>query len=114
MYFKENAFASKELAEVNIPFKVDEDLFYLRKWLFYKEGKGFVLSDDFKVGFLQWSKTWSPAWMEVMKIDLPKTLKKVNCPVYFLVGKNDIQTLTSIAKEYYEQLKAPEERAGFI
>ncbi len=107
VHFKENAVATKELESVNIPFKMDEDLFYLRKWLFYKEGKEFAIGDDFKKGFLQWSKTWSPAWNEVMNIDLPKTLTKVDCPVYFLVGKNDIQTSTPITKQYFEVLKAP-------
>ena len=107
IHFKENALALKELASVKIPFTTDEDLFYLRKWLFYKEGKEFATSNDFKNGFLQWSKTWSPVWNEVMNIDLPKTLKKVDCPVYFFVGKNDIQTSTKITKEYFEQLKAP-------
>lgn len=107
IHFKENPVAIEELSKVHFPFTNDEDAFYLRKWLFYKDGKDYVTSENFKKGFLQWSKTWSPAWNEVMKIDLPKTLKKVNCPIYFLVGKNDIQTLTSITKEYYEQLKAP-------
>ncbi|PIF44583.1 pimeloyl-ACP methyl ester carboxylesterase [Chryseobacterium sp. 52] len=106
-HFKDNAVAMEELEKVNFPFTSDEHMFYLRKWLFYKDGKEYVTSDDFKKGFLQWSKTWSPAWNEVMKIDLPKTLKKVDCPVYFFVGKNDIQTLTSITKRYYDQLKAP-------
>lgn len=106
-HFKDNPVAMEELEKVHFPFTNDEYMFYLRKWLFYKDGKEYVTSDDFKKGFLQWSKTWSPAWNEVMKIDLPKTLKKVDCPVYFFVGKNDIQTLTSITKEYYEQLKAP-------
>lgn len=106
-HFKDNTDASKELALVNIPFKNDDDLFYLRKWLFYKDGKEFVLTDNFKTNFLQWTKVWSPVWNEVMNIDLPKTLKKVDCPIYFFVGKNDIQTSTRITKEYYEQLKAP-------
>lgn len=107
IHFEDNDVASKELAGVSIPFKKDEDLFYLRKWLFYTEGKKYVTSDDFKKGFLKWSKTWSPVWNEVMNIDLPKTLKKVDCPVYFLVGKNDIQTSTKITKTYFEVLKAP-------
>jgi pimeloyl-ACP methyl ester carboxylesterase len=107
IHFKENSLASKELASVNIPFKIDEDLFYLRKWLFYKDGKEYVTSNDFKNGFLQWSKTWSPVWNAVMNINLPKTLKKVDCPIYFFVGKNDIQTSTKITKEYFEKLKAP-------
>lgn len=107
VHFKEDAVATRELASVHIPFTNDEDLFYLRKWLFYKDGKKYVTSDDFKKGFLQWSKTWSPAWNEVMKIDLPKTLKKVECPIYFFVGKNDVQTSTAITKGYFEQVKAP-------
>ena len=107
IHFKENSLARRELASVNIPFTTDEDLFFLRKWLFYKEGKEFAISDDFKTGFLQWSKTWSPVWNEVMNIDLPKTLKKVDCPIYFFVGKNDIQTSTQITKEYFQELKAP-------
>lgn len=107
IHFKENGIATKELASVNIPFKIDEDLFYLRKWLFYKEGKEYVTSNDFKNGFLQWSKNWTPVWNEVMNIDLPKTLKKVDCPICFFVGKNDIQTSTKITKDYFEKLKAP-------
>lgn len=107
IHFKENSLASKELASVNIPFKKDEDLFYIRKWLFYKEGKKYVTSDEFKNGFLKWSETWSPVWNEVMNIDLPKTLKKVNCPIYFFVGKNDIQTSTEITQNYFNDLKAP-------
>lgn len=107
VHFKENPIASKELASVNIPFKIDEDLFYIRKWLFYKEGKEYVTSDDFKKGFLQWSKTWSPVWNEVMVIDLPKTLKVVKIPIYFFVGKNDIQTATEITAKYFNELKAP-------
>ncbi|MFZ6733485.1 alpha/beta fold hydrolase [Undibacterium sp. Ji42W] len=107
IHFKDNAPASQELASVNIPFKIDEDLFYLRKWLLYKEGKEFASSTDFKNGFLLWSKTWSPVWNAVMSMDLPKTLKEVDCPVYFLVGKNDIQTSAQITKDYFAQLKAP-------
>ncbi|MFZ6720567.1 alpha/beta fold hydrolase [Undibacterium sp. Ji49W] len=106
-HFKDNVIASTELASVNIPLKNDEDLFYLRKWLAYKEGKENVTSAEFKSGFLKWSKSWSPVWNAVISVDLPKTLKEVDCPVYFLVGKNDIQTLTSITEKYYEQLKAP-------
>lgn len=106
-HFKDNEIASQELASVNMPLQVDEDMFYLRKWLFFKEGKTNVTSDGFKAGFLQWSKTWSPVWGEVTRIDLPKTLKEVNCPIYFFVGKNDIQTSTQITVDYFKALKAP-------
>jgi pimeloyl-ACP methyl ester carboxylesterase len=112
-HFKDNAVASSELASVNIPFKDDEDLFYLRKWVFHKEGKEFATSEDFKKGFLQWSKVWSPVWNEVMNIDLPKSLPTVDCPVYFFVGKNDIQTSTPITKAYFAKLRAPK-KALFV
>ena len=107
VHFKDNAVASEELNSVNFPFTSDESMFYLRKWLFYKDGKQFATSEGFKTGFLQWSKTWSPVWNEVMHIDLPKTLQSVDCPVYFFVGKNDIQTSTRITQAYFEALQAP-------
>lgn len=106
-HFKDDAVASQELASVEIPFKTDEDMFYVRKWLFFKDGKKFVTSNEFKNGFLQWSKTWSPVWKEVTTIDLPKTLIRVDCPIYFFVGKDDIQTSTRITKAYYDSLRAP-------
>lgn len=106
-HFRHNPEASKELASVSIPFKVDEDLFYLRKWLLYKEGKDYALGPDFKSGFMAWSRTWSSVWNEVMGIDLPRTLTRADCPVYFLVGKQDIQTSTSITSAYAAQLAAP-------
>ncbi len=107
IHFEDNTLARKELADVNIPFETAEDLFYLRKWLFYKDGKEYVTSDDFKKGFLQWSEPWLPVWKDVMNIDLRESLKEIECPVYFFVGKDDIQTLTAITEEYFEEVKAP-------
>nr|WP_315220553.1 alpha/beta hydrolase [uncultured Duganella sp.] len=107
LHFKDNAAATGELAAVSLPFKTDEDLFHLRKWLFIKDGKAFAASTDFKSAFLQWSKAWSPVWNEVMAIDLTASLNKVDCPIYFLVGKNDIQTSTNITVRYAEALQAP-------
>lgn len=104
---KDNADASDELAKVNPPFNTAQDMFYLRKWLFYKEGKKFVFDPEFKAFFGEWSKTWSSVWTDVMRIDLRKSLATVQCPVYFFVGKNDIQTSTGVAIEYFEKLHAP-------
>ncbi len=107
IHFRDNSLASKELEGVDVSFNTTEDLFYIRKWLFYKDGKKYVTSDDFKKGFLQWAETWLPVWNEVMNINLPETLKEIDCPVYFFVGKNDIQTLTEITEKYFEELEAP-------
>ena len=106
-HFYGNPLAMNELANVNIPFKSDEDLLYLRKWLFYKEGKTNVLSEEFKSDFLHWSAKWSPVWNDVMRVDLSKSLTQVECPIYFLVGAMDIQTSTRITQAYFKKLKAP-------
>ncbi|MFZ4875363.1 alpha/beta fold hydrolase [Janthinobacterium sp. Mn2066] len=106
-YFKEDPLASQELASVDSSIKTDQDMFYLRKWLFQKEGKAYATSNEFKDMFFQWSKTWSPVWKQVMYIDLPATLKKAGCPVYFFVGKNDIQTSARITTAYFNALQAP-------
>ena len=105
-YFADNTVAKKELATVNIPFQSDNDLFYLRKWLFYKDGKEFALTKGFEKGFMNWAKTWSSVFNDVMKVDLTKSLTKVECPVYFFVGKNDIQTSAEITKHYFNSLDA--------
>ena len=106
-HFKADPVAASELARVRIPFTADEDLFFLRKWLFHKDGKAYALTDGFKTGFLQWSRTWSPVWNDVMRIDLPKSLKQVAAPVHFFVGANDIQTSTRITEQYFQAVKAP-------
>ncbi len=107
-HFKGNAVAGAELDRVKIPFTSEEDLFYLRKWLFVKDGKAFATSDDFKRGFLQWAKIWTPVWNDVMKIDLRSALQTVRCPVYFFVGQHDIQTSTRITRSYFDALVAPQ------
>lgn len=106
-HFKDDAVASKELAGIDPALDTDDDLYYLRKWLFHKEGKDFATSKEFRDMFFQWAKTWSPVWKTVMTIDLRKSLATAACPVYFFVGKNDIQTSASITQEYFSALQAP-------
>jgi pimeloyl-ACP methyl ester carboxylesterase len=106
-HFKDDAVASKELAGIDPALDTDDDLYYLRKWLFHKEGKDFATSKEFRDMFFQWAKTWSPVWKTVMTIDLRKSLATADCPVYFFVGKNDIQTSASITQEYFSALQAP-------
>lgn len=107
VHFKDNAAASNELASVNPAFQSDEDLFYVRKWLFYKDGMAAAGTEEFKKMFMLWSASWSPVWKTVMTIDLRDSLRQADCPVYFFVGKNDIQTSASITKAYFDELQAP-------
>ncbi|MGD1840049.1 MAG: alpha/beta fold hydrolase [Thermonemataceae bacterium] len=112
-HFSENEVATEELASVNPPFQSEKDLFYLRKWLFYKDGEKYAITKRFEKGFMQWAKTWSSVFDEVLAIDLTQSLQKVDCPVYFFVGKNDIQTSTEITKAYYQALET-EEKGIFL
>ena len=45
---------------------------------------------------------------EANNINLFMSLPKVNCPVFFFVGKKDHQTNYLISEKYYKQLMAPE------
>ncbi|OYO32371.1 alpha/beta hydrolase [Janthinobacterium sp. PC23-8] len=109
-HFKNDPAASGELARVDTRFTTDDDLFYVRKWLFYKDGMDAALGDEFKKMFFEWTKTWSPVWKDVMTIDLRDSLRKADCPVYFFVGKNDIQTSTRITRDYFDELQAPRKK----
>lgn len=109
-HFKDDPAASGELARVDTKFGSDEDLFYIRKWLFYKDGMEYATSDDFRKMFFEWTKTWSPVWTQVMTIDLRDSLRQADCPVYFFVGKNDIQTSASITGAYFDELQAPKKK----
>jgi pimeloyl-ACP methyl ester carboxylesterase len=44
---------------------------------------------------------------EANYINLTVSLPKVNCPVYFFVGRKDHQTNYLISEKYYRQLLAP-------
>ena len=55
-HFRDNPAASQELASVNPAFQSDEDLFYVRKWLFYKDGMAAAGTQEFKKMFMQWSE----------------------------------------------------------
>lgn len=107
VHYEGNALARGELDRVKLPFESELDLFYLRKWLFHREGNLQATGKEFEAGFLEWAGAWLPVWNEVMKIDLRKTLARAACPVFFLVGKNDLQTSAGIAVDYFQQLEAP-------
>lgn len=46
-------------------------------------------------------------WDQLIRIDLRETVPRLKIPVYFLEGKYDYTAVTSLAKDYFEQLQAP-------
>ncbi len=46
-------------------------------------------------------------WDQLIRIDLRTTVPALQIPVYFLEGKYDYTAVTSLARDYFEQLQAP-------
>ena len=49
-------------------------------------------------------------WEEIMESNLFESIDSIETPVYFLHGRYDYQTTHLVAKEFYDQLKAPKKR----
>lgn len=103
-----NTKAINELSKVTIPFKNGEELYYARKWLFDFEGKGFAKKKSFKKRVLSWSLTWLDLFNEASQENLFKSIKKIDCPVYFVIGQNDYQTNSILTRKYFDILQAPQ------
>ncbi|PSK89778.1 alpha/beta fold hydrolase [Taibaiella chishuiensis] len=104
-----NKEAQRELLSVKIPFREARDLYYSRKWLFTYNDEPIADKDTavMKSYLETWSATWLPVWNAALQRNLLKTLPEIKCPVYFFIGGKDLQTNCTIAKSYYESLKAP-------
>ena len=99
-----NAVMLNELVKVNIPFQDGEQLYYHRKWLSDFSGSRKKLSKEF---VLDWSRRWLALFNEASGENLIESLPVVGCPVYFLAGRHDYQTNSSITDQYFQQLRAP-------
>ncbi len=56
-------------------------------------------------GILQ---TFNQVYPQLYEIDLRKDHAKLDIPVYFLLGKHDLNAPRSLAEDYYDKLAAPE------
>ncbi|PSR52827.1 alpha/beta hydrolase [Adhaeribacter arboris] len=115
-----NAKSLEELAQVTIPFKTGEELYYARKWLFDLEGKSFARQKAFKTTVLSWSETWLELFNESIQENLFESTKEIHCPVFFIIGQRDYQTNSVLTEKYYNLLQAPQkeiysiEKAGHL
>lgn len=116
---QKNTLAISELGKVKIPFENGLQNYYDRKWLALLNGEDIGDSTEFKKYFTENSEM-TDLFREANFIDLRTSLHKVNCPVYFFVGRNDHQTNFAISEQYYKQLDAPKkdlfwfERSGHL
>lgn len=105
----ENAHALDELSTVDIPFQDGEKLFYHRKWLQEMSGNRKMLSKSYVE---KWALTWLPVFNEASAENLFTSAPQIDCPVYFMAGRTDCQTNSSLAEKYYLMLRAP--KKGFF
>jgi pimeloyl-ACP methyl ester carboxylesterase len=103
-----NSTALSELSQVQLPFENAEQLYYSRKWLFLKEGSRFGQRKAFRKYVFDWSDTWLDVFNQAVQRNLFETLPALECPVFFIVGKNDYRIDYKIALQYYLHVNAPE------
>jgi len=60
--------------------------------------------------FLGLIKTYNRVYPQLYGIDFRKQSEKIDVPVYFLLGRYDINAPTKLAQEYYDKLKAPSKK----
>lgn len=103
---QKNARAISELAKVKIPFGDGLQNYYDRKWLSIFNGEIIDDTIGFKKYFTENSEMIA-LFKQANDINLTLSLSKINCPVYFFVGRKDHQTNCLISEKYYKQLAAP-------
>jgi pimeloyl-ACP methyl ester carboxylesterase len=97
-----NTKALAELVKVKVPFENAEQIYFHRSWLAKFTGnstppRGFVE---------QWAAKWLTVFNQASAVDFNTDAPAIDCPVFFFIGEMDKQTHHSLAKEYFERLKA--------
>lgn len=109
---KNNLIAVRELDTIQVPFKNFEQLFTARKWL--SDFEGDPVPDSMVATYIKMLEPWRNTWFSVVKevdeIDFSKSLKRVQCPIYFFLGRNDHVTPPTISAHFYKKLKTPEKK----
>lgn len=127
-----NAQAIKELEEINrdddyLTIKDNyswyDDLIMQRKWLVKFGGETYSKSNSFLVvpsllpseytlgDFIRFGQgaqfSLKALWPQIMQVNFMKSASSLSIPVYFLQGRHDYNTPSSLVEGYYEALDAP-------
>lgn len=99
-----NKKALAELTTVKIPLENGEQLYIHRKWLQEYMGSKTKLQQQQVV---DWAKMWLTVFNEASAELVSDAMPVLDCPVYFLLGRKDVQTNSKLAEKYYQALTAP-------
>ena len=111
-YVKEEALKNKnetairETDSIHFPFQSPKDLWLLRKWMFTFHGQDISRTLPSEKVFLEYVSPWFPVIDELDRYNPFTEIKKIDCPVYFLLGKKDFIAHPEIAQKFYNQLDA--------
>jgi pimeloyl-ACP methyl ester carboxylesterase len=96
--------AQQELSQVKIPFANGQQLYFHRKWVLeYMGSKAKITEKQVQA----WASMWLPIFNEASKDNLLESAPTLRCPVYFFVGRKDVQTNSGITEKYYNILDTP-------
>ncbi|MCW3118035.1 MAG: hypothetical protein JWM28_2117 [Chitinophagaceae bacterium] len=104
---REDKQAIGEIASIKIPFETAKDLYLLRKWMFTFHGRKVshaIGPEDF---FLKYAEKWLAVVNGFESYNPFEEIKKLECPVFFLVGQDDYITHPEITERFYNQVQAP-------
>jgi pimeloyl-ACP methyl ester carboxylesterase len=94
----------QELNRVKIPFENGSQLYFHRKWVLEFMGSKAKITEK---QVQEWASMWLPIFNEASKDNLFESAPTLRCPVYFFVGRKDVQTNSGITEKYYNVLDAP-------
>lgn len=98
-----NKKALAELSTVKIPLADGEQLYIHRKWLQDYMGSKAKIS---RQQVVDWAGMWLNVFNEASAELVSDSMPVLNCPVYFLLGRKDVQTNSKVAEKYYQRLTA--------
>jgi pimeloyl-ACP methyl ester carboxylesterase len=99
-----NVTETANLSHVEIPFKTGAQLYHHRRGLLVYHGSRISLKKSYVDA---WAEKWLGVFNEASRENLFESLPDVKCPVYFMAGRNDLQTNSALAERYYQKLVAP-------
>ena len=102
-----NEKALQELGLVKVPFENERQLYFHRKWVLDYMGSKAKISEK---QVQEWAPMWLAIFNEASKDNLFESARALRCPVYFFVGRKDVQTNSSITEKYYNILDAPKKQ----
>jgi pimeloyl-ACP methyl ester carboxylesterase len=103
---RNNKTAIRETDSIHIPFQSPMDIWLLRKWMFTFHGQNISRTLPPEKIFIDYVSPWFPLIKELDRYNPFTEISKIDCPVYFLLGKKDFIAHPEIAQKFYEQLNA--------